>query len=159
MLQRIGFGIALPVVFISGSINGCVVARYIHGRIFENSRHKYINTPLGWAVWIALLLSMSIIAFIIAEAIPFFSDLLSLISALFISGFSFYLPGIFWYCMIREGPAFSRKNIVQALLSLGTVIFGLVVLVAGLYSAAESIKEEYTGGGVRAPFSCPVIEE
>lgn len=33
VLQQVAFGIAIPVIFISGSINGCVVARYVHGRM------------------------------------------------------------------------------------------------------------------------------
>lgn len=154
IMPRVAFGIALPVIFLSGSINLCVVARYVHGRIFETSRHRYINTVPGWLAWIGILLVEAVLAFVIAEAIPFFSDLLSLISALFISGFSFYIPALFWFFCIREGSVFKKENLIDATLSTITLIFGLVVLVAGLYSSAESIKMEYQGGGVRKPFGC-----
>lgn len=35
LLSRIAFGIALPVIFISGSINTVVLGRLIHGRMFK----------------------------------------------------------------------------------------------------------------------------
>lgn len=155
LIQRIAFGVALPVIFFSGAINGNCVARYVHGRIYENSRHKYINTAQGWIVWVSILAFESVIALIIAEAIPFFSDLLDLISSLFISGFSFYLPAIMWLALVRKGSIFARHNILQGCMALFTLAFGLVVLVAGLYSSVTSIKQEYTGGSVRTPFSCP----
>ncbi|CAO1614498.1 unnamed protein product [Parajaminaea phylloscopi] len=157
IMPRIAFGIALPVIFLSGSINLCVVARYVHGRIFEKSRHRYINTGPGWLVWGLILTVEAIIAFVIAEAIPFFSDLLSLISALFISGFSFYLPGLFWFFCIRQGSVFRRENMADAAFSLVTVTFGFVVLVAGLYASIASISRQYQSGSVRSPFSCSPI--
>lgn len=95
-VSRIAFGIALPVIFISGSINTVTAGRYIMDRYFSKSTIKYVNTPAGWGVWILMIALMSVIAWVVAEAIPFFSDLLSIISSLFISGFTFYLPGIMW---------------------------------------------------------------
>lgn len=43
-MSRIVFGIALPVIFISGSINATVANRYIINRIFKNSPIRYTNT-------------------------------------------------------------------------------------------------------------------
>lgn len=158
-LVKIAFGIALPVIFISGSINGAVVSRYIHGRIFANSRHRFINTGPGWLVWLLILAIEGVVAFCISEAIPFFNDLLSLIAAVFISGFCFYVPPIMWFCCIRTGSPFSRRNIFHTCASAATFLFGVVVLGAGTYASADSIKQMYQQGGVRMPFSCPPIEE
>lgn len=71
-LSKVAFGIALPVIFISGSINTTVVARYVHGRIFKDSVIRYINTKMGWITWLALVALITVIAWVIAEAIPFF---------------------------------------------------------------------------------------
>jgi len=84
-VSRIAFGIALPVIFISGSINGTVVGRYMLSRAFPNSSIKYINSKAGWLVWISLIAIITVIAWVVANAIPFFNDLLSIISALFVS--------------------------------------------------------------------------
>lgn len=66
-VTRIAFGIALPVIFISGSINGTVVGKYLMGRMFPKSEIRFINTPKGWGIWIALITVITIIAFVIAE--------------------------------------------------------------------------------------------
>lgn len=110
-------------------------------------------------MWIIILTVEAILALIIAEAIPFFSDLLSLISSLFISGFSFFVPAIMWFVLLRDREAgwFSRANLPNLIMSSITLVFGLVVLVAGLASSIVSIKDEYTMGSVRTPFSCPAF--
>jgi len=101
-VSRIAFGIALPVIFISGSINGTVVGRYIMDRAFPNSPIRYVKGVRGWAVWVCLITIITIIGWIIAEAIPFFNALLGLISSLFISGFTFYFPALFWFQLVRK---------------------------------------------------------
>lgn len=66
-ITRVAFGIALPVIFISGSINGTVAGKYLMGRMFKNSEIRFINSAKGWGIWIALILFLTIIAFVIAE--------------------------------------------------------------------------------------------
>jgi hypothetical protein len=145
-VSRIAFGIALPVIFISGSINATVAGRYIISRAFKKSSIKYTNTKAGWIVWIALLAIMIVIAWVIAEAIPFFSDLLGIISSLFSSGFSFYFPALFWFMLIREGPCFgSAHNIALSLLNGLCFVVGIIVLGAGTYASVAvcRLKEHW----------------
>lgn len=47
-ILRVIFGITLPVIFISGSINITIVCRYIHGNLYKDSIICYINTKKGW---------------------------------------------------------------------------------------------------------------
>jgi hypothetical protein len=79
------------------------------------------------------------VAWIIAEAIPFFSDLLTIASSLFTSGFSFYIPPVMWLVLIKKGNWYSRENILLAAVNGFVFIFGLAVLVCGLYSSIEDI--------------------
>lgn len=128
-VSRIAFGIALPVIFISGSINGTVAGRYILGRAFPKSSIRYIKDKKGWMVWLTLLVVITIIAWIIAEAVPFFNDLLGLISALFISGFTFYFPALFWFCLIKEGKWYKGwRNITLSCLNALVLAIGIIVL-------------------------------
>lgn len=60
-----------------------VTARFIFFRIFRNSHHRHSNTIWGWTVWAGIIALTWVVAFIIAEVIPFFSDMLSLMSSLF----------------------------------------------------------------------------
>lgn len=138
-LSRVVFGIALPVIFISGSINAVVFGRMIHGRIFKNSYIRFVNTPAGWATWLTTITIAVIIAFIIAEVIPFFDDLLSLMSALFLSGFTFYFPALMWFFLIRKGSIFTPKNLALGALNILVFLIGLVTLVAGIYSCVVDI--------------------
>jgi len=153
-VTRIAFGIALPVIFISGSINGTVVGKYLMGRMFPRSEIRFINTVKGWGIWIALITFITIIAFVIAEAIPFFNALLGLISALFISGFTFYFPALFWFQLVKEGKwNKDRHNIMMSLLNAVVLIIGLLVLACGTYASVEDILHQYSDGSVRSPFS------
>jgi hypothetical protein len=154
-VSRIAFGIALPVIFISGSINGTVVARYIMDRAFPNSPLRYVQGAKGWGVWICLITAISVIGWVIAEAIPFFSALLGLISSLFISGFTFYFPALFWFKLIKTGKWNDGwKNISLSILNSITFLIGIAVLGCGTYASVEDIITQYTSGSVRGAFTC-----
>lgn len=147
VIAKIAFGVGLPVIYISGSINGTTVGRSIHGRVFKGTVTAYINTTKGWVTWISLIAVITIVAFIIAEAIPFFEDLLSISSALFISGFTFYFPAMMWFMLIREGKWYAKKNIVKSVTNGLVFVIGIVVLVGGTYSAVDDIVS------IPSPFS------
>lgn len=138
-VSKVAFGIALPVIFISGSINGTVVARYLHGRIYKDSVVRFINTKKGWITWLLMVGFITIIAWAIAEAIPFFSDLLSIMSALFISGFIFYFPAMMWFMLIKKGKWYSKENLLLSIVNGVVFIIGMITLVAGTYSAVVDI--------------------
>lgn len=154
-VSRVAFGIALPVIFISGSINTTVTARYILGRAFKNSPIKYINTKAGWLTWVGLVAVITLIAWVVAEAIPFFSDLLGICSALFVSGFSFYFPALFWFGLIKEGKWYHGwKNICLSLVNALVFAIGITTFGCGTYAAVNDIVNEYASGSVRGAFSC-----
>ena len=139
LLSRIAFGIALPVIFISGSINTVVLGRLVHGRMFKNSTIRFINTKMGWITWLAVVTVLTILEFIVAQVIPFFNDLLSLISSLFISGFTFYFPAIMWFMFIRGDETSMGKKIFFGAVNVCILIVGLIVLGAGTYSSVVDI--------------------
>ncbi|KAF7715215.1 Uncharacterized protein PECH_005545 [Penicillium ucsense] len=157
-LSRVAFGVALPVIFISGSINTVVFGRLVHGRIFANSPVRFINTKMGWLTWLGIIAAGTVVAFIIAEVIPFFSDLLSLSSALFISGFSFYFPSLMWFLLVRKGSWTEPKNLMFAVLNAFILVIGLVILVAGTYTSIADIINNYNQGTVRGVFTCAAPE-
>lgn len=139
LLSKIAFGIALPVIFISGSINTTVMGRYLHGRYYKDSVIRFINTKMGWVTWLVLITIITILAWVIAEAIPFFSDLLSICSCLFISGFTFYFPAWMWFKLIKEGKWYEKKNLALALLNGVVFVIGIIVLVGGTYASIADI--------------------
>lgn len=139
LISKVAFGVALPVIFISGSINSTVALRYIHGRMWKKSILRYIKTPMGWVSWIGLVTVFTLVAWVIAEAIPIFSDLLSLASALFVSGFSYWIPAIMWFQLLCKGKWYARENILMSIGSIVAFIIGAVTLVAGTYATIVDI--------------------
>ena len=63
-VSRVAFGIALPVIFISGSINSTVAGRYINGRVFARSELRYANTVRGWLAWLGVLVIITLVAYV-----------------------------------------------------------------------------------------------
>ena len=155
VISRVAFGIALPVIFISGSINTTVVGKYIMGRAFPHSEIRYINTKKGWLVWLGLIGGLTIIAWIIAEAVPFFNALLGIIASLFSTGFTFTFPALFWFYLVKEGKwNANAKNIGLSLLNALVFLIGMTVLVAGTYASIEDILTSYKEGSVSGSFTC-----
>lgn len=157
LISKIAFGVALPVIFISGSINTTVVARYIHGRMYKNSVIRFVNTKMGWVTWLVLITVITIIAFVIAEVIPFFSDLLSICSSLFISGFTFYFPAMMWFMLIRKGKWYAKENLVKSIANGIVFVIGIVVLVGGTYASIDDIIRQFNDGSLRGVFTCAPI--
>ncbi|KAJ5107848.1 hypothetical protein N7456_004523 [Penicillium angulare] len=154
LLSRVVFGIALPVIFISGSINTTVVCRYIHGKVYQKSITRFINTPKGWVSWLSLVLLVTVLAWVIAEAIPIFSDLLSIISALFVSGLSFYIPPVMWYFLLREGAWYEKHNLKAALCNAVVFVIGMIIFGCGTYASIYELVKEFRSGSVGKPFTC-----
>ena len=156
VVARVAFGIALPVIFISGSINGTVVGRYILDRAFQNNQQlRYIQGVKGWTVWLVVIATVTIIGWIIAEAVPFFSALLGLISSLFISGFSYYFPALFWFFLVKEGKwNANMHNIALSIVNLAVLGIGLATLGLGTYASVTDIINQYDSGSTRGSFSC-----
>jgi len=154
-LSRLAFGVALPVIFISGSISSTVVGRYVLTRAFPDSPIKYVNTRAGWTAWTILIASITVVSFVIAEAVPFFNALLGLISSLFISGFTFYFPGLFWFLLLKEGKWNATKwNVVLTVVNVGVGVIGLLLLGLGTWASVQEIVDLYASGEVSGSFTC-----
>ena len=136
---KVSFSFMIPTLIFLGVLYASVSARFLFFRIFEGTRHKGNHTVVGWASWAGILAVTWIVAFIIAEVIPFFSDLLSLMSSLFDSFFGF----IFWgvaYLRMRDadyGPGWVKRRGLRGIwgfsLNVGIIIIGIFMLGVGTY--------------------------
>ena len=86
----------------------------------------------SFGIWAIIVLILWIIAWIIAEAIPVFNDLLGLISALFASWFTYGLSGAFWLFMNKGRYGESGRKMF--LTGLNGVIFVLGAGIVSLHS-------------------------
>ena len=136
---KVSFSFMIPTLIFLGVLYASVSARFIFFRIFEGTRHKGNHTVLGWSAWAGILAATWVVAFIIAEVIPFFSDLLSLMSSLFDSFFGF----IFWgvaYLRMRDadyGPGGVKRRGLRGIwgfsLNIVIILIGIFMLGAGTY--------------------------
>ncbi|KAJ3531669.1 hypothetical protein NM208_g8778 [Fusarium decemcellulare] len=154
LVSKVAFGVALPVIYISGSINATVACRFIHGRMFKDSITRYINTTKGWVTWLAVVAFITFLSWLIAEAIPFFSELLSICAALFISGFSFWIPPIMWLRLLKEGNWYDKHNLKRAILNFIVFVVGFFIFICGTYASIDQIILKFKKGDLGRPFSC-----
>lgn len=101
----------------------------------------------SFGAWALIVLVLWTIAWVIAEAIPTFNDLLGLISALFASWFTYGLSGVFWLYMNRGRYRESRRKVFLTGLNLMLVCLGAVIV--SLICARFGGSAERPGGMVR----------
>ncbi|KAF2151222.1 amino acid transporter-like protein [Myriangium duriaei CBS 260.36] len=158
--EKIAFSFMIPTIIFLGVLYASVSSRFIFNSIFNGTRHMSNHTVVGWASWIGILGCTWVCAFIIAEVIPFFSDLLSLMSSLFDSFFGF----IFWgwaYLRLRgvaHGPGFWKirgiRGYVGAVFNVFLIGVGFFFLTVGTYATVVNIVDGYRAANFGGAFSC-----
>lgn len=94
---RVAYGIALVTIVAAGVVPAHVAAKNLFVRFFK-SRPSMLHgrSVKAGATWAAFVGGVWIVAWVIAESIPSFMNLLSLITSLFGSWFSYGLAGVLW---------------------------------------------------------------
>ncbi|GAA5981032.1 hypothetical protein JCM10908_003956 [Rhodotorula pacifica] len=153
-LGRIAAGFVLPTIIIVGILYSLVTSRAIFFQIFrEGSRHRHEHTVLGWGTWIIIVFGGWTISFIVGEAIPFFSDMLSLISSLFDSWFGYIMWSAAWWQMNKGRRLDGPRQIAEFVLNILILITGFFFFGAGTYASVQSIINSYHAGAVKTPFT------
>ncbi|TAQ87921.1 hypothetical protein B7494_g3738 [Chlorociboria aeruginascens] len=160
VFKKVSFSFMIPTLIFLGVLYASVSARFIFFRVFEGTKHKSSHTVVGWASWAGILLATWILAFIIAEVIPFFSDLLSLMSSLFDSFFGFIFWGVAYIRMRRVdgGVNWLREQslygYIMLVFNILIILIGLFFLGAGTYTSVQAIIDSYAAGAVGGVFTC-----
>ena len=141
-------------------MNGHIGLKYIYFRACRKSDLLHSRSWKSVGIWLALGLTCWVVAWIISEGIPVFSNLNSLIvchpfiknfqqtcltvlqSALFASWFSYGLSGIYWL-HLNYGQWFSSpKKILLTILNVGIALIGLILCALGLYASGTAIHND-----------------
>ena len=146
VVGKVAWGMAIPTVIIAGVIYGHVAAKYIYVRIFRGTRHMNKRTWLAVGSWMGITLILWVVAWIIAESIPNFNDLLALISSLFAAWFTYGISGIFWLFLNWGGYTKNWKKVLLTAANLVLVIIGATICGAGLYASGDAIHSESGSG-------------
>lgn len=91
--------------------------------------------------WIGIIAIISVIAFVIAESIPNFNALLSLIASLFASWFTYAMSGIFWLSINRGIWFRDWKKSFLTIANFGCVALGVAICGIGLYASGELLAK------------------
>ncbi|CAD6889866.1 unnamed protein product [Tilletia laevis] len=156
VFKKIAFAFVFPTTVIIGVLYASVVAKYVFARLFIGSRHYNNHTVLGWVAWSSIVAVTWVIGWIIGEGVPFFGDLLSLMSALFDGWFG----ALFWavaYAEVNHGQLWVGQGLnrkAQTVLNVVIFFSGLFIFGPGLYTSVQAIINSYSLGYVKSPFTC-----
>lgn len=165
-ISKIAWGIAAPTIVVAGVIAALIAAKSMYNHVWRNDLKVTSERTLkARASWLAIISGLWVVAWLIANAIPVFEQLLGLIGAAFGSWISISFPAFFWLWMDREtrknptsggtGWKAARKQgwkrVALMCTNLVLVAIGAALCGSGLYGAVVAIA---SSGAQRAPFSC-----
>lgn len=99
--------------------------------------------------WMSLTFLMAIAAYSVANAIPFFKDLVALIGALTSVPLTLLLPALFWRKHLHV-PLWKPTS--DSMYSYALVIFASVFMVTATIGSVYSIQQDWASHG--GPFAC-----
>ncbi|GAA6006819.1 hypothetical protein JCM10207_009106 [Rhodosporidiobolus poonsookiae] len=156
VLLRVCYGIALPGLVVGATLSSHLTTKYMFLRFLGKSRHVNSNSLASWSIWLCFVFVNVAISYVVAEVIPIFGDLVSLIGALFatvmcLSGMGFmYL----WENRDRLRRDRSFAFLCGVLMSVFMLAAGTLLQVAGTVAAIKSIVSSVNSGAASKPFAC-----
>ncbi|KAL4891390.1 transmembrane amino acid transporter protein-domain-containing protein [Aspergillus ambiguus] len=155
-MKKVSYGFGLPGLIVSTLLVIHLPAKYIFVRLLQGSKHLTANTFTHWAIWLSCTFGITIIAYVIASAIPVFNDLVSLVGALLGTMMSFQPMGCMWLYdnWSRGRTDRSLKWTLMVCWSIFVIVAGMFLMVAGTYGSIVSIISSYKESGGSAAWSC-----
>jgi len=115
-----------------------------------------VHNALTWTLWIGLGALFWIVSFVISNAIPIFSSILNISSAIFISWFTFGLTSIFWLHLNWKTQWSSPRKKAVAAVNYGIMMVTLFLMIGGLYTSLKALIDIYNdpNSTLNGPFTC-----
>ncbi|KAJ5995003.1 hypothetical protein N7481_001980 [Penicillium waksmanii] len=156
MVKKVSYGFALPGLLASTLLFIHITGKYIFVRILQGSRHLTSNTLTHWVVWLSCTFGVGLAAYIIASAIPVFSDLVSLVGALLGTPMCFQpMAGMWLYDNWSKGNVHrSARWYAMVAWCAFVIIAGTFLMIGGTYGSVVSIIKSYNETGGSAAWSC-----
>ncbi|KAH8174432.1 transmembrane amino acid transporter protein [Sarocladium implicatum] len=160
------FSLMIPTIVFLGSLYAAVLARRANKRLVEWSKKRYPEAArsrvMDWTRWVATLAAVWVTAWLIANLVPFFSGLTSIVAAVFVSFFGFVLPPFAWFWMrsaedarLNRKPWSSWKDCLLRSFWIFMFVFGFaIMLVVGVYASIVNLLDQFKHTGIGSPFAC-----
>lgn len=152
LLKRICYGLALPGLLMTLCIYAHLPAKYLFVRINRGTVHLSSNTRRHWVTWFSCTVTVTVIAYLLASAIPIFGSIVSFVGALFAPIVAIMPMGYVWMFDNWHGP--QRRTLLlqlKAAWALWIVVAGTFIMVGGTYGA---ILDLISLGSEGKPWSC-----
>ena len=130
-IKIIAYALAIPGLIAGAVITIHIAAKTLFVRILRNTDHLEGNTKTHWLTWFGCTYGLGLIAWLLAEAVPFFSSLVALIGALGFAPLGICLPALFWFHMHPSYLRGTWKQKTLWMLHVGMLIVGIFTMVAG----------------------------
>ncbi|KAK1925999.1 transmembrane amino acid transporter protein-domain-containing protein [Papiliotrema laurentii] len=154
LIKKISYGIALPGLWISAVLSQHLAAKYVFVRLLRDTPHLQSKTTIHWVTWLGTTVALGIVAFVVAEAVPFFGTLIGLLAAIAYAPMAIVVPMHLWLWDFAD----HRKGTMVQKLTWGfhviMLLVGLFMTVGGAYAMIKTIIMEYATGAVTSAFSC-----
>lgn len=96
-LTIVSYSFALVTIIISGVIAANIGAKYLY---VHSLRDSHLLTSSSWKahfIWIGVVSAIWTVAFLISQLVPFFNQLLTIVSSLFSVWLTYGSAGIIWF--------------------------------------------------------------
>ncbi|KAF4982339.1 hypothetical protein FZEAL_2015 [Fusarium zealandicum] len=153
-MKKVCYGFALPGLIVTAMIVTHVPAKYLFLRLLRGSKHLNSNSMVHWGTWLACTAGVTIIAYIIASAIPVFGGLVSLIGALLGTFMCFQPYGCMWLYDNWSRKERTIKWYLMVAWSVFVIVSGTFCMIAGTYGSVVGIIESNRESGGGSAWSC-----
>ncbi|CAN9095429.1 unnamed protein product [Alternaria sp. RS040] len=158
LTAKIAYGILIPSVLGTGLIIGITAIKFMYITIMRAAKPEQVNVhnTFTWTLWIGLGALFWIVSFVISNAIPIFSSILNISSAIFISWFTFGLTSIFWLHLNWKTQWSSSQKKALAVVNYGIMLMTIFLMVGGLYTSLKALIDIYNDpdSTLNGPFTC-----
>ncbi|KAH9809204.1 N amino acid transport system protein [Teratosphaeria destructans] len=153
-IKIIAYAIAIPGLIATGMICVHISAKSVFVRLLRGTRHLTENTKTHWMVWLSCTYGTGAAGYVLSEAVPFFSSLVSLIGALGFGPLGICVPVLLWFSLHKGTWQRSALWNCAWILQLCVFALGLLVTVGSTYATVVNIVAQYNAGQVGSAFSC-----
>ncbi|BEJ17783.1 hypothetical protein CspHIS471_0700510 [Cutaneotrichosporon sp. HIS471] len=164
------YSIALVTIMVSGILGANVGAKYLYITWLRDSELLTSKSWRAQLAWMGMVSIIWVVGFLVAELIPFFNQLLTIVSSLFsvwyVCGGGGFLwlydnsPWFFGRKREKEGEEPVHRSInttgkkIMCAISILVIFISVVTTPLGLYAAGQGIKDGYSKGKFSRPFAC-----
>lgn len=156
---KVAYGVFLPCLLGTAIVFGHTAVKYLFVVALRRigAEEDYTrNTKRSWSLWIGIGVVFWILAFLLANAIPVFTSILSIMAALFVAWFTFGLSAVLWLFLNWKTQFSSKRRTALAILNWTIIVVTIFVNVAGMWASVSSLLAVFGDPTqeINGPFTC-----